>query len=278
MNLEDFQKAGKVYCQLVYAFRTGRDNSFSKEALTEMYERLVAQGQKVYGLRYNVPVDIQSWAKKNLVRTSTGTESVPAKTPAPVPVQAKTEPVPAKTPVPAPVQAKTPAPTPVGMSSAMAWAQQHQNKPASSSDRIQSLASQKLINVKLIHPGQEQKQEQNIVQPAMQQTIPPYKSAMEKLLEKIKNNDTWRKNIYSETGTREGYIKAIENQIRLQKQNGPCSRKSTPIWTPEMDRLLITGLHDRLADAGIGYQHMSDHARKLGYLFKYGHVLSLRNK
>ena len=136
MNLEDFQKAGKVYCQLVYAFRTGRDNSFSKEALTEMYERLVAQGQKVYGLRYNVPVDIQSWAKKNLAPTPTGTESVPAKTPAPVQVQAKTEPVPAKTPVPAPVQAKTPVPIPVGMSSAMAWAQQHQNKPASSPDRI----------------------------------------------------------------------------------------------------------------------------------------------
>lgn len=278
MNLEDFQKAGKVYCQLVYAFRTGRDNSFSKEALTEMYERLVAQGQKVYGLRYNVPVDIQSWAKKNLVRTSTGTESVPAKTPAPVQVQAKTEQVPAKTPAPAPVQAKTPTPTPVGMSSAMAWAQQHQHQSVSSPDRIQSLASQKLINVKLIHPGQEQKQEQNIAQPAMQQTNPPYKSTMEKLLEKIKNNDTWRKNIYSETGTREGYIKAIENQIRYQKQNGPCSRKSTPIWTPEMDRLLITGLHDRLADVGIGYQHMSDHARKLGYLFKYGHVLSLRKK
>ena len=271
MNLEDFQKAGKVYCQLVYAFRTGRDNSFSKEALTEMYERLVAQGQKVYGLRYNVPVDIQAWAKKNLVKTPTGTESVT--------VQAKTEPVPAKTPVPAPVQAKTPAPTPVGMSSAMAWAQQHQHQSVSSPDRIQSLASQKLINVKLIHPGQEQKQEQKVVQPAMQQTNPPpYKSAMEKLLEKIKNNDTWRKNIYSETGTREGYIKAIENQIRYQKQNGPCSRKSTPIWTPEMDRLLITGLHDRLADAGIGYQHMSDHARKLGYLFTYGHVLSLRKK
>lgn len=260
MNLEEFQKAGKVYSQMVYAFRTSRDNLFSKEALTEMYNRLVAQGQKVYGLRYQIPADIQSWAKKNLVKTSTGTESVQ--------VQAKTEPVPAK----------TPAPTPVGMSSAMAWAQQHQNKPVSSPDRIQPLASQKLINVRLIRPGQEQKpeqKEQEVVKPVMQQTNQPYKTTMEKLLERIKSG-TWSRNTYSETGTREGYIKAVENQIRYQKQNGPCSRKSTPIWTPEMDRLLITGLHDRLVDVGIGYQHMIDHARKLGYLFKYGHVLELK--
>lgn len=260
MNLEEFQKAGKVYSQMVYAFRTSRDNSFSKEALTEMYNRLVAQGQKVYGLRYQIPTDIQSWAKKNLVKTPTGIESVQ--------VQAKTEPVPTK----------TPAPIPVGMSSAMAWAQQHQNKPVSSPDRIQSLASQKLINVRLIRPGQEQKpeqKEQEVVKPVMQQTNQPYKSTMEKLLERIKSG-TWSRNTYSETGTREGYIKAVENQIRYQKQNGPCSRKSTPIWTPEMDRLLITGLHDRLADVGIGYQHMLDHARKLGYLFKYGHVLELK--
>ena len=260
MNLEDFQKAGKVYCQLVYAFRTGRDNSFSKEALTEMYERLVAQGQKVYGLRYNVPVDIQSWAKKNLAPTPTGTESVPA-----------------KTPVPAPVQAKTPAPTPVGMSSAMAWAQQHQNKPASSPDRIQSLASQKMINVRLIRPGQEQKQEQNVAQPAMQQTNQSYKTGIEKMLERAKVV-TWRKKMYSETGTREGYIKALENQLRLQKQNGLFSKKNAPIWTPEMDRFLITGLHDRLADVGIGYQQMVDHARKIGYSFKFGHVLKLRRQ
>ena len=277
MNLEDFQKAGKVYCQLVYAFRTGRDNSFSKEALTEMYERLVAQGQKVYGLRYNVPVDIQSWAKKNLAPTPTGTESVPAKTPASVPIQAKTESVPAKTPVPAPVQAKTPVPIPVGMSSAMAWAQQHQNKPASSPDRIQSLASQKLISVKLIHPGQEQKQEQNVAQPAMQQTNQSYKTGIEKMLERAKVV-TWRKKMYSETGTREGYIKALENQLRLQKQNGLFSKKNAPIWTPEMDRFLITGLHDRLADVGIGYQQMVDHARKIGYSFKFGHVLKLRRQ
>lgn len=265
MNLEEFKKAGKIYGQMVYAFRTSRDNSFSKEALTEMYERLVAQGQKIYGLSYNIPADIQSWAKKNL--DPTPTESVP--------VQAKTESVPAKTPAPIPVQAKTPAPTPVGMASAMAWAQQHQNKPVSGPDRIQSLASQKMINVRLIRPGQEQKHEQNIVRPAMQQANQPYKSSMEKLLERIKS-DTWSRNTYSETGTREGYIKAIENQIRCQKQNGLHSRKSSPIWTPEMDRLLITGLHDRLADVGIGYQQMNDHARKLGYLFKYGHVLKLR--
>lgn len=267
MNLEDFQKAGKAYSHLVYTFRTSRDNSFSKEFLTELYERLVAQGQKVYGLRYKIPEDIQSWAKKNLVLTPTGTVSVQ--------VQAKSEPVPAKTPAPAPVQAKTPAPTPVGMSSAMAWAQQHQNKPASSPDRIQSLASQKVINVRLIRPGQEQKQEQNVAQPAMRQTNQPYKSTMEKLLERI-NSGTWRKTMYTETGSREGYIKAIENQIRQQKQNGLYCRKNSQIWTPEMDRLLITGLHDRLADVGIGYQQMVDHARKLGYLFKYGHVLKLK--
>ena len=108
MNLEEFKKAGKIYGQMVYAFRTSRDNSFSKEALTEMYNRLVAQGQKIYGLSYNIPADIQSWAKKNLDPTPTGTESVPvqAKTES-VPVQAKTE--------SAPVQAKTPAPTPVSM-------------------------------------------------------------------------------------------------------------------------------------------------------------------
>ena len=270
MNLEEFKKAGKIYGQMVYAFRTSRDNSFSKEALTEMYNRLVAQGQKIYGLSYNIPADIQSWAKKNLDPTPTGTESVPvqAKTES-VPVQAKTE--------SAPVQAKTPAPTPVGMSSAMAWVQQHQNKPVSGPDRIQSLASQKMINVRLIRPGQEQKQEQEVAKPAMQKANQPYKSSMEKLLERIKS-DTWRKNTYSETGTREGYIKAVENQIRCQKQNGPYSQKSTPIWTPEMDRLLITGLHDRLADVGIGYQHMVDHARKLGYSFKYGHVLVLKKK
>ena len=270
MNPEDFQNAGKVYSQMVYVFRIGHDNSFSKEALTEMYERVVAQGQKVFGLRFKIPEDIQSWAKKNLVKTPTGTESVQ--------VQAKTEPVPAKTPATVPVQAKTPAPIPVGMSSAMAWAQQHQNKPVSSPDRIQSLASQKLINVRLIRPGQEQKpeqKEQEVVKPVMQQTNQPYKSTMEKLLERIKSG-AWSRNTYSETGTREGYIKAVENQIRYQKQNGPCSRKSTPIWTPEMDRLLISGLHDRLADVGIGYQHMLDHARKLGYLFKYGHVLELK--
>ena len=265
MNPEDFQNAGKVYSQMVYVFRIGHDNSFSKEALTEMYERVVAQGQKVFGLRFKIPEDIQSWAKKNLVKTPTGTESVQ--------VQTKTEPVPAKTPVPAPAQAKTPAPTPVGMSSAMAWAQQHQNKPVSGPDRIQSLASQKLINVRLIRPGQEQKQEQkqNVAKPVNQ----PYKSTMEKLLERIKS-DTWSRNTYSDTGTREGYIKAVENQIRCQQQNGLHSRKSSPIWTPEMDRLLITGLHDRLADVGIGYQQMNDHARKLGYFFKYGHVLKLR--
>lgn len=269
MNLEEFQKAGKVYSQMVYAFRTGRDNSFSKEALTEMYNRLVAQGQKVYGLRYQIPADIHSWAKKNLDSAPAETESVPVQAKAPAPVQIKTE--------SAPVQAKTPGQVPVGMASAMAWAQQHQNKPVSGPDRIQSLASQKMINVRLIRPGQEQKQEQNIIQPAMQQTNQPYKSSMEKLLERIKS-DTWSRNSYSETGTREGYIKAVENQIRCQKQNGSYSRKSTPIWTPEMDRLLITGLHDRLADVGIGYQHMVDHARKLGYSFKYGHVLALKKK
>lgn len=267
MNLEEFQKAGKVYSQMVYAFRTGRDNSFSKEALTEMYNRLVAQGQKVYGLRYQIPADIHAWAKKNIDSVPTGTESapVPAKTPAPV--QIKTE--------SAPVQAKTPGQVPVGMSSAMAWAQQHQPKPVSGPDRNRSLTSQKVINVRLIRPGQEQKPEQEVAKPVMQQTNQPYKTSMEKLLERI-NSGTWNRNTYSETGTREGYIKAVENQIRYQKQNGPCSRKSTPIWTPEMDRLLITGLHDRLADVGIGYQHMLDHARKLGYLFKYGHVLELK--
>ena len=78
MDTTKFTEYKKLYDTALACFRYVVSGKFSKETVTEHYDRLVTIGKKLYGLSYELPPDVARWAGCNSRRTKPACTADPA--------------------------------------------------------------------------------------------------------------------------------------------------------------------------------------------------------